>query len=173
MIILRGFLDRLMLLCAAVVGGIVPGFMVQYRQRLGGRLDQARLDLESWQRIADQFFRGDLSKLIQEHLRSADPAFRAEGGAIRSLTETVHRLQSAFDALHGSIFHQFVYLVAHADTGIARATFQDWVPTFSFSIDGLTFAALLALSVWLIFHASWWLLGTAAGRLRDALMRYA
>ena len=47
----RGLIDRLLLICAAVAGGLVPGFISQYRQRLGGRLDQARLDLAPWQKL--------------------------------------------------------------------------------------------------------------------------
>ena len=54
MSLIRGLVDRVLLICAVVAGGLVPGFISQYRQRLGGMLDQARLDLAPWQRIADQ-----------------------------------------------------------------------------------------------------------------------
>src|SRR5215469_11999703 len=56
MSLIRGFIDRLLLVCAIVAGGLVPGFIAQYRQRLGGRLDQAQIDLAPWQKIADQYF---------------------------------------------------------------------------------------------------------------------
>ena len=42
---IRGLIDRLLLLATAIMGGLVPGFISQYRQRLGGRLDQAGIDL--------------------------------------------------------------------------------------------------------------------------------
>ena len=61
----RGFVDRVLLICAIVAGGLVPGFISQYRQRLGGMLDQARLDLAPWQAIANQRFHGDLTQLIR------------------------------------------------------------------------------------------------------------
>src|ERR1700732_2922138 len=114
MLFLRGLFDRLFLAAAVVAGGLAPGFIAQYRQRLGGRLDQARLDLEPWQRIADQFYQGDLNKLIQYHLTSKDATCHAEGGVIQSLITTVQRLQSAVDALHSSLFHQVGYLMLHA-----------------------------------------------------------
>ena len=76
--VVRGLLDRMLLVCA-----VVPGFIAQYRQRLGGRLDQARLDLDPWQRLADQFYQGDLDKLIQFHLHSGDAKIQAEGAIIR------------------------------------------------------------------------------------------
>ncbi len=162
--IVRGLLDRVVLVSAAVGGGLVPGFIAQYRQRLGGRLDQAKLDLEPWQKLAEQFYHGDIGKLIQYHLSSTDPTFHSEGAVIRSLVASVHQLQAAVDALHGSLASQAAYLALHADPALARATLGDWVPTFALSGEGLVFALLFALLVWLAFHALWWLLGRG-GRL--------
>ena len=163
--IVRGLLDRAVLICAAVAGGLIPGFIAQYRQRLGGRLDQAKLDLAPWQKIADQFYHGDIDQLIQYHLSSTDPTFHSEGGVIRALVASVHQLQSAVDALQGSLASQAGYLALHADLGIARATLGDWVPTFALSAEGLVFALLFAVLVWLAFHALWWSLGHGGRRL--------
>ncbi|HET7757857.1 MAG TPA: DUF2937 family protein [Steroidobacteraceae bacterium] len=161
----RGLLDRVLLIAAAVVGGLVPGFIAQYRQRLGGRLDQARLDLQAWQRIADQFYHGDLQKLIDYHLSSTDPTFHAEGDVIRALIAAVHQLQSALDALQGSLLQQFAYLALHTDPALARATFSDWVPTFALSAEGLVFALAFALAIWLVFHLLWRVLAVGGHRL--------
>jgi hypothetical protein len=170
MLFLRGLFDRLLLVCAAVAGGLLPGFISQYRQRLGGRLDQARLDLQPWQSLADRSYHGDIQQLIQYHLSSSDPKFQAEGVIIRSLVATVQQLQAAVDALHGSLYHQMAYLALHSDPGLARATFADWVPTFSLSAEGLLFALACALAVWVVYHALWWLLafigGGSSGRAR-------
>jgi hypothetical protein len=163
--IVRGLLDRVVLVSAAVAGGLIPGFIAQYRQRLGGRLDQARLDLEPWQKLADQFYQGDIEKLIEYHLASTDPTFHSEGGIIRALVASVQQLQSAVDALHGSLVSQAAYLALHADAGLARATFGDWVPTFALSGEGLAFALVFALLTWLLFIALWWLLGHGGRRL--------
>jgi hypothetical protein len=163
--IVRGLLDRVILVSAAVGGGLVPGFIAQYRQRLGGRLDQARLDLEPWQKIADQFYHGDLTQLIQYHLSSTDATFHSEGAVIQSLVTTVHELQAAVDAMHGSLASQAAYLALHADPGLARAAFADWVPTFALSSEGLIFAGLFAVAAWLAFHALWWTIGRGTRRL--------
>ena len=155
MVFLRGLLDRLLLVCAVVAAGLVPGFIAQYRQRLGGRLDQARLDLAPWQRLADQYYQGDIERLIRYHLESGDPKFHDEGAIIRTLATTVQQLQSAVDALHGSLFHQATYLTMHGDPALAAATLHDWVPTFTLSGEAIVFALTLALIVWLLFHALW------------------
>lgn len=162
----RGLIDRLLLVCAVVAGGLVPGFLSQYRQRLGGRLEQARLDLAPWQHIANLFFGGDLHKLIGFHLASRVPAFHAEGAAILSLVQNVQRLQGEVAALHGSLYHQVLYLMLHPDPDTLGATFSAWVPTFGLSSQALLFAAVFAVAVWLVFQALW--SATAAGGRRIA-----
>jgi Protein of unknown function (DUF2937) len=163
--IVRGLLDRLLLIGGVVAGGLIPGFLAQYRQRLGGRLDQAQLDLAPWQKLADQFHHGDLQQLIRYHLASTDPTFRAEGHLIQSLLDSVHALQAAVQALQANLFQQMFYLVGHPDAGLLRATYTDWVPTFALSGEGLLFAALFALGLWLAFQGLWWLLAGAGARL--------
>lgn len=158
MFLVRGLLDRLFVVAAVIAGGLVPGFITQYRQRLGGRLDQARLDLAGWQKIADQLFHGDLNELIRYHAASRDPTFHAEAQVIQNLVSTVQQLQQAVAALHGSLVQQMGYLALHMDAGLARATAADWTPTFALSLEGLAFAVLLGFLVWLLFHALWWLL---------------
>jgi len=170
--LLRGLLDRVLLIAAVVAGGLVPGFIAQYRQRLGGRLDQARLDLEPWQKLADQQHHGDLGALVRYHLESSDPTFHAEGGVIASLADTVRQLQSAADALHSSLWQQVLYLARHADPALIRATYADWVPTFALSGEGLMFALVFALGVWLLFQGLWALL-TWLAQARPGRRRYA
>jgi hypothetical protein len=166
MTLLRSLLDRLLLLAAAIAGGLVPGFVAQYRQRLGGRLDQARIDLAPWQAIADQDHHGDIGELIQYHLASRDPTFHAEGAAIRSLVENVQRLQAAVEALQASLWRQLAYLARHLDPSLARATYADWVPTFALSAEGLWFALGFALTLWLLYQLAWTAIATGLARLR-------
>jgi hypothetical protein len=161
MSVVRSLLDRVSLMCAVVAGGLMPGFIAQYRQRLGGRLDQARLDLAPYQQLADRMFAGDIDKLIQYHMQSSDAEFHAEGAVIRSLVNSVQHLQSAVEALHAGLLRQASYLALHADPGLLRATFGDWVPTFALSTEGVAFALGFALAVWLLFQALWWLIAGA------------
>ena len=118
----------------------------------------ALLDLAPWQHLADQYYQGDIERLIRYHLASSDPKFQAEGAVIRALVTNVQQLQSAVDALHGSVFHQAAYLALHADPGLVRATLHDWVPTFALSSEGIVFALAFAVVVWLLFQVLWGLI---------------
>ena len=108
------------------------------------------------------------------HLASKDPTFHAEGAAISSLVASVQHLQSEVAALHGNVFQQAVYLSLHVDPAIAHATLGDWVPTFGLSTDGISFALLFALCLWLLFQILW-SAGAMGGRglARRRARRYA
>ena len=124
---------------------------------------QARIDLEPWQKITDQSYQGDLDKLIAYHLNSPDPTFHAEGDALHRLVLNVRELQAAVSGLQGSLWHQLGFLTTHADVGLARATLGDWVPSFALSFDGIAFALLFAMILWLLFHALWQSVAWAGG----------
>src|SRR5580658_1652890 len=111
MSVVRGILDRLVLLAAVLLAACIPSFIVQYRQRLGGRLEQVRADLAPFQAIADHNFGGSLSKLIDYHLASQDATFHQEGTAVQAMVDAATRLSAALQALNTDIVHQCLYLV--------------------------------------------------------------
>jgi hypothetical protein len=165
--LVRNLFDRFILVAAVIAGGLIPGFIAQYRQRLGGRLDQALQDLAPWQRMADQRYGGDLHALIEHHLSSQDPTFHADGAAIQAIVDAVELLKTSVAALQTDLVHQVFYLSTHLDSQLARATLHDWVPTFSLAGEGIVFALLFGLTAWLAFQAVWSALTLIGGRLRE------
>ncbi|HEX3139390.1 MAG TPA: DUF2937 family protein, partial [Rhizobacter sp.] len=107
---------------------------------------------------------GSLAKLIQHHLASTDPTFRAEGAAIQAMVDSVASLQATLAALSTDVFHQAWYLLNHADLDMAQATWAAFQPSVGLSADSLLMAAAFGLSVWVLFLALWWLLATAWAR---------
>lgn len=91
--------------------------------------------------------------------------FHAEGSAIQALVQTLQRLQISIDALQATLFRHSAHLSTHIDPELARATFNDWVPAFALPPEGLLFAVLFALLIWLLFHALWRLIAKAAPRI--------
>jgi hypothetical protein len=155
MVILRGLLDRIVLLATFLVAGCVPSFVAQYRHRLGGALDQVIKDLAPFREIAKQLHGGKIEKLIEHHQLSPDPTFQAEGSAIQAMLRAVERLRSAVEALDTDLIHQVMALVKRADPQIAKATWAAYEPALSFSAEGLLFAGGVALAVWLLFMLGW------------------
>jgi hypothetical protein len=165
----RGFLDRLLLVVAVICAGAVPSFIAQYRQRLGGRLDQVLRDLDPFQKIADEFHGGNLAALVRYHLASSDATFHAEGNAIQRMVDSAAALRAAAAALNTDLAHQLLYLLRYTDVEIARATWAIYVPSVPLSLEGLIFAGLVGLLIWLLFMGLWTLSAALLTRFRPRL----
>lgn len=155
---LRGILDRIVLVVAIVAAACVPSFIAQYHQHLAGRLEQVLLDLALFQEIADRFHHGSLQALIDHHIASPDPTFHAEGAAIQTMLNTAEHLQKSMQALDTDLLHQLQFLARHMDTQIAHATWDLYVPSFTLNMESALFSIVVGLSIWLAFLAIWHLL---------------
>jgi hypothetical protein len=161
--LLRGLLDRIVLVASIVAAGCLPSFITQYRQRLGGRLDQVRADLSLFQEIANRHHGGSLQKLIDVHLASSDHTFHEEGIAIQSMMETVQRLEQAMNALNTDLMHQVAYLVRHGDPQVASATWHVFQPAFALTGESVVFALVAGAAIWLLFLALWHVVAIGMG----------
>lgn len=164
--ILRGILDRIVLVGAILAAGCVPSFIAQYRQRVGGMLDQAIRDLAPFQEIARRNHGGDIRKLVQHHLGSTDPTFQQEGRAIQAMVDAVANLREAAIALNADLFGQARWLAVHGDTQVAKATWDTFAPAMSLSGEALLFTFASGVAIWLVFLAVWF----ATARLADAIV---
>jgi len=153
--ILRGLFDRIVLVVAIFAAACIPSYIQQYKQRVGGHLDQVVRDLGPFQEIARRYHGGDIHRLIRHHLASADPTFKAEGDAIHKMVDAEARLRAASEALNAGVWQQLRYLLTSADPAIARATWDAYVPAFSFTADYVLFALGVGVSIWLLFLVAW------------------
>lgn len=173
MAVIRGLLDRIVLLCAVVIAGCVPSFIAQYRQHAGGRLEQVLADLAPFQRIADREHGGSLQALVQYHLQSRDPTFHDEGAALQRMLDAAQRLRELMRGLDSDLYHQCLYLLLHGDRELAHATWQLYQPGFALSVQSVLFALLIGVLLWLIFLGFWyvlaWLMRRSGGPTRGAL----
>ena len=153
--VIRGFLDRIILVTGVVAAGCIPSFIAQYRQRVSGQLNQVLLDLAPFQTIANQFHHGSLQELVRYHLASADSTFRKEGTAIQAMVDSADHLRQALEALNTDLFHQLFYLATKADPLITQATWEIFTPAFNISPQSVVFALIVGLIIWLAFLAVW------------------
>ena len=133
----------------------MPGFIVQYRQRVGGRLDQVIQDLAPFREIAERFHGGSLEALIRHHLISPDPTFRAEGAAVQAMLDSELRLRGMMEALQGGAWQQLQYLVTHPDNDLLQATWSAYVPSFTLDMQGILMAIIIGVTLWLVFLLVW------------------
>jgi hypothetical protein len=164
MAFIRGILDRIILVIGVVAAGCIPSFIAQYRQRVGGRLDQVLQDLAPFQTIANQFHHGSLQELIQYHLASADATFHGEGAAIQAMVVSLEQLRQALESLNTDLWHQLIYLITKADPLIARATWEIFSPSFNLTVESVVFALVVGVAIWLVFLAVW-MLFTRLGKM--------
>ena len=157
MFLLRGIIDRIVLIAAIFAAACVPSFIAQYRQRLGGRLDQVLRDLQPFQEIANRNHGGDMKKLIQHHLASTDRTFHDEGSAIQAMVDSAARLKASVEALNADLYHQMAYLATNMDTDVAAATWGTFVPGFSFTPEYALFAIVVGCGIWIVFLIGWML----------------
>ena len=153
--LLRGLLDRVLLVGAIFAAACIPSFIAQYRQRLGGRLEQVLRDLAPFQEIANRSYAGDIRKLIEHHLASTDKTFHDEGAAIQAMVDTAARLKASAEALSTDLAHQLGYLATNLDPELARSTWSTFVPGFSFTPEYALFAIVVGVAIWLVFIVGW------------------
>jgi hypothetical protein len=152
---IRGFLDRIILVIGVVAAGCIPSFIAQYRQRVGGQLNQVLQDLAPFQAIANQSHHGSLQELIRYHLASVDTTFRNEGTAIQTMVDSAERLRHALQALNTDLYHQMIYLLTNFDPLTARATWNIFSPAFNITPESVVFALVVGFVIWLAFLAFW------------------
>ncbi|HEB97686.1 MAG TPA: DUF2937 family protein [Sedimenticola thiotaurini] len=139
---IRNLPARLLFAAGFLGGSQLPKYLDGYRQYLAGRLQQARADLGLFQAIADRFHGGDLEALIRRHLESSDPAFRAEGEAIRTLADQVARLTEAMNGLQGNLPDQIVTLLRNGEPDAMAASWTLFQPGLVFTPEALLCAVV-------------------------------
>ncbi len=149
--LILGLLDRLVLLIGVIAAGCVPSFIVQYRQRAGGRLDQLLADLAPFQAVADRSHGGSLDALIRYHLQSSDPTFHQEGEALQSMLDAAEHLRAILHGLDTDLLHQCSYLLLHHDAGLMQATWSVFQPGFTLTLPSLVLALVVGGLLWVLF----------------------
>jgi Protein of unknown function (DUF2937) len=170
--IIGGILDRLILVAGVIAGGTIPSFIAQYRQRIGGALDQALRDLAPFQEIANQRFNGSMQALLQHHLNSSDKTFHSEGAALATMVDSAQHLREAAQALNTDLLHQLLYLLKSADGKMLSATWAIFQPAFGLSMESLLLAAVVGVMIWVICVGIVWLPLRVLREIRGR-MRYA
>jgi len=139
----------------AILGAVgftqFPAFYQQYLQRLGGRLDQTRLDMDRL--LADARAAGQSLEQHIQALRTSDLSEARQAGE-RELDriDSAEALRNAYEALSlARPFERPTLFAQHFDPEVARNTLNAFEPAVPATPEALVYAAtgmLIALLIW-------------------------
>ena len=153
-------LARRLALAIALIAGLIgsqgPEFAQQYRQRIGGALDELK-------RIVAEFDAEAASErltppeAIERLEANGDPLAVRRGEDIAQMTARAIRLQQQLDAMASAGPLGRLYVMAEDfDPEIARRTLDNFEPATPLSAEALTVAGVAALFVWAATHLCLW-----------------
>ncbi len=143
-------------LAMAVLASQLPEFAQQYRQRIGGALDElnglvAGFDGEAAAQSLDRI------KAIARLQDNPDPLARERGDSMADAVVRRDRLQLQKDALAtAGPLSQVMILAEDLDPGVARNAFADFQPAVPVTAAGFVSAGVGLVVGWLLTHALAW-----------------
>ncbi|MBM1171859.1 DUF2937 family protein [Microvirga arabica] len=133
-------------------GGVVasqgPEFAQQYRQRLGGAVDELRQVIGRFDRDAQ--VSGETRESAIARLRSnTDDFVSRQGAAMEANVERLGRLEAHRAAMmEAGSFSRIALMVRDGDTDILEAVSRDFEPAVPVTEEGLLSAAAGFIAVW-------------------------
>lgn len=141
-------------LVVAALASQAPEYTQQYRQRLGGAIDElqamiTRFDSEA----ADQSLTRDQG--IARLKDNGDPLAQGRGAALDEAVVRADRLTRQRDAFRtAGPISQYAILMERFDPGLARRTVGDYQPAAPLTLAGLVAAMLGFVAGWLGTHVA-------------------
>ncbi|SCB60384.1 Protein of unknown function [Rhizobium aethiopicum] len=160
-----GSIARIIAIVAGLAGGTVfsqaPEFAQQYRQRIGGAVDELRVIVEDFHRQAAQH-QLDRQQALNAYAQSADDFLRDRGISMQSTIARYERLlsQQLKLATAAPVAKPFV-LLREPDDVVFANTWRDFVPGVPVSFAGLVWGAIGFACGWVVTA----LLGLGARRV--------
>ena len=168
-------IGRVIALAFGLFGGLVasqaPEFAQQYRQRLGGAIDElkgvvSRFDADS---AAVGRSRDEMMRRLRE---DGDAGIRRQGDAVQANADRLAALERQRQAFReAGPFARMVVLLREADPSVARAAYLDFEPAVPTTQEGVISAGTGFVLVWaaLLFVAR--IMRRLFGRRRGAAPR--
>jgi hypothetical protein len=143
-------------LIAGVIGSQGPEFAEQYRQRMGGALDELK-------RIVAQFdaaaaHQGLTTPQALGRLeQNAEPLARKQGEDMAETIARADRLEGELEAMRSAGPLRRIYVMGKDfDPDLARGTLDNYEPAAPLSLEAIMVAGLAAISGWAATHLAAW-----------------
>ncbi len=144
--IVNNIVDRCFFTFSFIIGVQLPEFIQQYLQRLSGHLNEAQLQLQQFQEIAQQHFQGSLATMIIRYKENSEPSIRNTADVIEQLTARINNYQHHVEQINQSNYlNKLVEFATNMNPSIAQATAKDYVLAIPIEVNALTTGAVLAI----------------------------
>lgn len=128
-----------------LVGGQLPAFLDLYRQHAETHFKEAQTDFSGFQKIANQYFSGNVEKLIAHHLESQDPVFVDEGKVIETIWKRTLYFQKEVNALNGILPLQAFHVLVLGDKELWKETVHHYSFALTFTRSTLLVGGITGL----------------------------
>ena len=135
-------------LLGGVTASQIPEYSQQYRQRLGGAIDELRRVIARFD--ADAAANGETQEGAIARLRSnPDNLVSRQGVAMQGNVERLDRLQIHREALmQAGPFSRIAVMVREGDRDVMEAAYRDFEPAMPVTEEGLISTAIGFIAVW-------------------------
>lgn len=145
-------IGRILALAIGLFGGLsasqLPEFAQQYRQRLGGAVDELRRVLT---RFDDTAQGSGLSRdeAVRRLTQNTDPLVRSQGEATTEIAARLARLErQQRDFAQAGSFSRLVVFIRDADPALIRSAYLDFEPAWPATSEGLVSGGTGFLAGW-------------------------
>lgn len=135
-------------LCGGIVASQGPEFAQQYRQRLGGAIDELRQVITRFD--ADAQASGETQESAIARLRSnADDFVSRQGASMQANVERLGRLETHRGAMmQAGPFSRVALMVRDGDQDVMEAVYRDFEPAVPVTEEGVLSTAIGFVAVW-------------------------
>ncbi len=125
---------RLILFISGMLVGIqLPSFIDQYGKNLEAHLLESSTNLEEFRRDAQEFFDGDLDRLIAHYKNKPDPVIRNGGKNINAIYERNLILETAFADFTKNTYSAYVHVAFRSIFDIKNEVLKNY--TYNIVLD--------------------------------------
>ena len=135
-----------------LLGLQLPNFLQQYEHRLDAHYLEVKSQLQQYQRLADLFFSGDLSALINKHKNSSILLFQEEALIIENLANRFDLLQEKKQALQGALPLRLFFLAGEITSPLFLETQNNYNAEVLLNYDSIITGLICALISTLLFE---------------------
>lgn len=145
-------ITRIVAFGLGLLGGVAasqgPEFSQQYRQRLGGTVDELRRVVERFD--TDARAQGETPESAIARLRAnADDLASRQGAAMQANVERLRRLEAHRQAMiEAGPFERIALMVRDGDGDVMEAAYRDFEPAVPVTEEGLLSTAVGFIAVW-------------------------